>query len=179
MALDLSRGLIPNLYLWFGQHFGPFTLPGDNTFTYPTIRPVSTKPPCTPEIIGEICDPRCPTDQTGCGSTEMPLFNCENFILLDSPVDTTLATREACSNYDNALFLVRDIREAQMEQGVDLIDLPSNEVLLTFTVAEMFAFYYNLIRDPALYQLGIRIQLPGQSDPCKIILKNEAFINEC
>ena len=65
MALDLSRGLVPNLFLWFGQHDANY-MPTDvvDTYNYPTIPLISTEPPCTPELSEDICDIRCPRDSS-------------------------------------------------------------------------------------------------------------------
>ena len=179
MALDLSRGLIPNLYLWFGQHTGPFTRPTNTIFTYPTIRPISTRPPCIPEIIGEICDPRCPTDASD--SCRSALQNLSCFIIREGELESVIsfASQQACTNYGRATSLVNRIRVAQADQGITLIELPSEAEILAYNISEMYAFYLSLIRNPALNELGIRPQLAGGPDPCKIILKNEAFINEC
>lgn len=178
MALDLSRGLVPNFYLWFGNHTPPFEI-DTTTTTYPDIRPINTKPPCTPELVGEICDPRCAPDTAGCGST-LPLPDCQTLFVLGGQSEITDAnTRLVCAIYEKLKRFVIRIRQAEIDQNVtDLLTLPTEEEINAYSPEQAYLKYQELLTSPKVQALGIRPQITG-TDPCKIILENITYINEC
>ena len=175
MALNLSRGIVPNLFLWYGVgnfRFRPPDRP-DVVPTYPTIPDVSTKPPCTPEIEGEICDPRCPSSgagRDGCGSAVDFGSYCNTNP--DHPV---------CQNERGITDFIKRVIAEQIKRGITIFNsLPTIAGVDRMSYEEKYTLYNVLIRSGRLRELGIFTGISGRrKNKCVINLRNESFINEC